>query len=271
MAYSSTHINFLFSLAILSAAIALTNIKGDVNENGIWENNNKERNIPNGIQHKKCVSAGGVCKRTGTCTTGNIAKDLCTGSDLVTCCLPPMSADFAGTLVTLALSEHLMYSGLHECNDPNMRRRIAAYWDGIGFELNDCNQNYGWSAAFISYIIRSAGPPDRFRYASAHSAYIDDAFSGREGLYDTVRNARIAKIQPGDIVCAGRAAIRDWTFQDFEHWHIQGGPMFKAITTHCDIVTAVKRSSITVVGGNVGQQIVKKTVTKSSYALLLRV
>src|SRR6516164_3100520 len=85
-----------------------------------------------------------------------------------------------------------------EANDnlqrvPGFWQRIGEYWwlgqdanrresawtgmhDETGEEIDDRHADYyAWSAAFISYVVRTAGAGARFPYASSHYVYINIA------------------------------------------------------------------------------------------------
>ena len=57
--------------------------------------------------------------------------------------------------------------------DEGFWQRVGMYWmDGTGKNLTGKNDDYPWSAAFISFVLRKAGAGDRFRYSAQHSVYI---------------------------------------------------------------------------------------------------
>jgi hypothetical protein len=114
--------------------------------------------------------------------------------------------------------------------------------------------DYAWSAAFISYVMRTAGAGARFPYAPAHFVYIDIAkemklaeatgwavFAERPGDYAPV---------PGDLICFGREKRRV-TYAQLPRHHFAG---------HCDIVVGRREGQISVIGGNVFNAVTMKHV-----------
>lgn len=104
------------------------------------------------------------------------------------------------------------------------------------------NGRYAWSAAFISYVMRIAGARDGFVYSPNHAAYINAARRG-QGLLRAQRPEAYAA-QPGDLVCEGRNAARDMTFDDL--------PTAESFQSHCGIVVdTTQPGQISIIGGNV--------------------
>src|ERR1035437_9313984 len=116
---------------------------------------------------------------------------------------------------------------------------------GIEFPA-DQDEQYAWSAAFISYVMRIAGATDRFPYAPAHHTYINIA--RQMSLGQTTGWAVEAEPpdgyvpQVGDLICAGRGAARRLRFEDL--------PTGKGFPGHCAIVVATG-DALSVIGGNV--------------------
>lgn len=180
----------------------------------------------------------------------------------------PLSG-FAEKVVDKAKAEHGNYGGLEECGSASLSARIGEYWDALGLSYDGCDTDVPWSAAFISYMVRVAGGGDRFKYSAGHRVYIKSAFAGGKGLYDSVEDIDSAAIGGGDLVCAGRGSVADWTYSDFINWY-EGGAEQK-IPTHCDIVIATSGSSFEVIGGNIGNTVTQRDRSKSDYAVLLPV
>jgi hypothetical protein len=123
-------------------------------------------------------------------------------------------------------------------------------------QLRDPNwqENHPWSAVFISWVMRTAGAGNKFRYSKGHQRYVAAAKENRESnITDNPFWAFcIDEVAPevGDLVCASRADSGA-TYENTDDG-------FKA--THCDIVTEVRPNELTVIGGNVGNTVGKKTV-----------
>jgi hypothetical protein len=155
---------------------------------------------------------------------------------------------------------------------PGFWERIGEYWwlgqdgdrresawtgmhDEAGQEFDDRrDDNYSWSAAFISYVMRTAGAGARFPYAPSHSVYINiakDMKLGRTSGWAVVAE-RPDDYVPllGDLICAsrGRKAL---TYEALPARHFPG---------HCDIVVARQDGQISVIGGNVDHAVTMKHI-----------
>jgi Uncharacterized protein conserved in bacteria (DUF2272) len=140
----------------------------------------------------------------------------------------------------------------------NSSRREAA-WTGMhdetGAEYDEGREDYyAWSAAFISYVMRSAGATWRFPYAPSHYIYINTAVDmtlGRTTGWAIYGEApQNYAPQPGDLICLSRLA-RPLTYAQLPSRHFPG---------HCDIVVAQAPGQISVVGGNVDDAVTMKHI-----------
>ncbi len=114
--------------------------------------------------------------------------------------------------------------------------------------------DYAWSAAFISYVMRVAGAGDRFPYAPAHATYIDAAWreaAGQDSEWAIVaeRPEQYAP-QLGDLICTGRDQAAGIGFDDLP----------ARFPGHCDIVVAIRPGELSVIGGNVSAAVSMKHV-----------
>ena len=156
-------------------------------------------------------------------------------------------------------------------------QRVAEYWwlgqnadrpetawtgrhDGDGTEFDSGRDgDFAWSAAFISYVMRTAGAGNRFPYYSSHYLYINAAARqalGREqGWVITARRPGEYAPVRGDIICTGRERAKHMRFD-----RLPAG----AFAAHCDIVVATQPGQISVVGGNVDDAVTMKHVPVSS-------
>lgn len=114
---------------------------------------------------------------------------------------------------------------------------------------------YAWSAAFISYIMRTDGAGARFPYSPSHSTYINIAAQMAQG---TAQNWAIIAMrpdsyapQPGDLICTGREAAKTLRFEN-----LPAG----AYTSHCDIVVGISAEALSVIGGNVDDDVTMKHI-----------
>ena len=116
-----------------------------------------------------------------------------------------------------------------------------------------------WSAAFISWVFRSAGVDAReFPPNATHSLYLDALIA------DALRFPGLAPFlprepaehapRPGDLVCFDRSRVK------LAHWRDRLAETGRPRPMHCDIVTGVAPGVVEVVGGNVSD-----AVTMTSY------
>jgi hypothetical protein len=142
--------------------------------------------------------------------------------------------------------------------DPRLYKTLQNYWQtGAGRSI--CDQQLAdpafqnanpWSAAFISWLMKTAGAGAAFNYSRYHSAYIraaiDDRLANNSNSFKAYRTAEIAP-QVGDPVCKSRAESGT-TYNN----------VLPPMKTHCDIVTEVQPGRIVIVGGNVGDSVAQR-------------
>lgn len=155
---------------------------------------------------------------------------------------------------------------------PGQWERIGEYWwlsqdvdrresawtgmhDENGHQTDESRADYyAWSAAFISYVMRTAGAGARFPYAPSHYVYINIAKEMRLG--NTTGWAVIAERVdeyaplPGDLICYSRERTK-LTYEKLPRRRFAG---------HCDIVVARDKAQISVIGGNVDHAVTMKHV-----------
>ncbi|MBL6456431.1 DUF2272 domain-containing protein [Belnapia sp. T6] len=129
------------------------------------------------------------------------------------------------------------------------RRRYAAALAGLPEGEALWREPY-WSAAFISFVLASAGVDRReFPPSAAHADYVDalirDAAAFPAAAPFLPRLPRELPPQPGDLLCTDRSRnpIADWRQRAAD------GGRFRPM--HCDIVTGTAPGVVEVVGGNV--------------------
>ena len=143
----------------------------------------------------------------------------------------------------------------HKETEKGYYKRIGKYWqEGTGRHLNGRDTEHAWSAAFISFVMRTAGVTyEQFPSEIAHSLYIYFALQNR--VHATPDAAfvgqRLTEYKPklGDLVCTSRAGSHMTFDKAIKHKHYK---------SHCDIVVAVRPGEIRVVGGNVGDSVSMK-------------
>lgn len=157
-------------------------------------------------------------------------------------------------------------------HSPGLWERIGEYWwlgqdidrresawtgmhDENGQEIEQSREDYfAWSAAFVSYVMRTAGAGARFPYAPSHYVYINigkEMKLGRTSGWAVVaeRPDDYAPV-PGDLICFSRER-RPLKYQRLPIRRFAG---------HCDIVVARAKDQITVIGGNVDHAVTMKHV-----------
>jgi hypothetical protein len=160
--------------------------------------------------------------------------------------------------------------------------RVLAYWravpDGAGaiarnrarFRQGDPDlwREPAWSAAFISFVLRTAGVDAReFPPSAAHAFYLDalvaDAarFPATAPFLPHDPGARAPRV--GDLVCADRSAAPLGSWRD----RAADGGRFRPM--HCDIVLRVASGMVEAVGGNVRDAVTLSRFATDANGLLL--
>jgi hypothetical protein len=137
--------------------------------------------------------------------------------------------------------------------------RPESAWTGMHNERGDLFEsrqdgNYAWSAAFISYVMRTAGAGARFPYAPSHVVYINIAKEmklGRASDWAIIAEPldEYAPV-PGDLVCYSREK-RPVKYEQLPR---------RYFAAHCDIVVIAGNGQISVIGGNVFNAVTMKHV-----------
>ena len=155
---------------------------------------------------------------------------------------------------------------------PGLWERVGEYWwlgmdagrpeadwtgkhDGNGTEFDSLRDGeYAWSAAFISYVMRTAGAGSRFPYSASHVTYInaarDMSLQRTTNWVVSAERADAAVPKPGDLICYARGG-RSVRFEDLPARHF---------ASHCDMVVSVTPGQLSVVGGNVFDAVTMKHV-----------
>jgi Uncharacterized protein conserved in bacteria (DUF2272) len=155
---------------------------------------------------------------------------------------------------TYDVRNHLAHGGHKEAED-GWYQRVGTYWlDGTDTNNVD-GRNHGmpWSAAFISWVMKTAGAGGQFRYSTMHSVYI---FKAIRDLLSRNADAgfwcwRLNELKPsiGDVIC--------WSRQPGIDYDNQNGGDYKG---HCDIVVEVLPDRVNVIGGNVGDSVTRRPI-----------
>ena len=125
-------------------------------------------------------------------------------------------------------------------------QRIGLYWRAVGENFTGADTQQPWSAAFISYLMQSAGvSADDFLFSDAHFNYL--AFLKARQTEDhplfVLRSPATEAVMPGDLICASRDANTVDSIADIR----------PGLPGHCDLVFEVhpEQGWAGVIGGNV--------------------
>lgn len=140
---------------------------------------------------------------------------------------------------------------------PQTANIVADYWNrGVGWSVTEeqvldpsFQEDYAWSAAFISWVMRVSGAGDNFPYSATHAYYVREATTNR---FDNPKakfkaySVDEVKPKPSDIICRRRGSSVA-TYDNVQPYD----------TLHCDIVTDVYRDKVEAVGGNLNNKVKK--------------
>lgn len=159
-----------------------------------------------------------------------------------------------------------------EDRQAGMWQRVGDYWwigQNAGAQSSTWSGKYGdggqeyrsappaWSAAFISYLMRSAGAGDRFPYSPLHATYINAAANGNAAV--SAQPPETYPVQLGDLICYGRRGAQRLRFTDLPTSSFFG---------HCDMVVGAAPGELTVIGGNVTAGVTMKHVPVTAQGML---
>lgn len=154
---------------------------------------------------------------------------------------PVVRDDATGSMLVFAPA----VEATHEVQGP-MLTRVLTYWYAVsdqpivGFQ----GELRPWSAAFIAWLVRSAGvPEDEFPSTVLHWHYIEHARNGGDAARFVARDARDYAPRVGDLICAPRGDVFVAEVSDFES--------LRRGAYHCDLVVAARAGELDAIGGNV--------------------
>ncbi|MXP65899.1 DUF2272 domain-containing protein [Roseomonas sp. M0104] len=115
-------------------------------------------------------------------------------------------------------------------------------------------QEPAWSAAFISFVMRTAGVDRReFPPSAAHAFYLDALLADAQRFPATApfipHDPADRAPEVGDLICADRSA------QPLRHWQARLAEAGQFRPMHCDIVVTVAPGVVEAVGGNVADAV----------------
>jgi len=158
-------------------------------------------------------------------------------------------------------------------HDPPYTTRVLLYWNSFSdpaTALRRLRYPDGslqpWSAVFISFVMRSAGMPERaFPPSARHWDYIHHARTAPRGAGVVALDARSHPPRPADLACAPRGdTIRRVShFDDLLRTDSKG-------TYHCDIVVEIGNGVAHAIGGNIANSVTRLRLPLDSSGRLLR-
>jgi hypothetical protein len=173
--------------------------------------------------------------------------------------------DFFGkqTVVIDDTHESMPLVGKWEDDGETWANRVNVYWRSVGkprLDGYDCKQP--WSAAFISWVMQTAGLTDsEFPPSDAHWNYIR-YFAGNHQAMAAFIPHKINDYtpRPGDLICATRGNSGFIPVYDAMD---TGSVLMGHTKLHCDIVTDVRGNQLEALGGNVRNSVTKSTIATS--------
>ncbi|MFD2113582.1 DUF2272 domain-containing protein [Thiorhodococcus fuscus] len=165
------------------------------------------------------------------------------------------------TIVFQGDDESMPHVGYWEDDDGSHSRRVNSYWRAAGepgLDGMDCQKP--WSAAFMSWVMQSAGVPEsQFSRSIAHWVYLARMVDAAAipGRYFVPRRLKDYSPKPGDLVCASRNPARVFSSDVYVT-----SRMLYSLSAHCDLVVSKQGRTLETVGGNV-----RNSVSKSRWEL----
>jgi hypothetical protein len=158
---------------------------------------------------------------------------------------------FGGGSITYASESNggrPMRKGIDETDEP-AASRIGEYWQLIGRpEWSGRDTDRPWSGAFISFVMARAGvPANDFPRVGRHALFLlaieDNTHRDRRPAF-ALRDPDTYTLKPGDLLCrgsGGNVMRADW---------LSRREAIDRFVEHCDVVIAVRRPYLRVIGGN---------------------
>lgn len=177
---------------------------------------------------------------------------------------------FGGGITDFRGREQLELQAALPENDPRVFHLIQGYWNAVREERSDWPhyvleqraafrvdpgdswRELPWSAAFISYLMRTAGV-DRadFAWSAAHSFYLDHALRSHRRWGDRTlyvpHDLEDHRPLPGDLLCQDRSRPPGRRLAKVAERLREMG-RFRAM--HCDLVVASHFGRLSLIGGN---------------------
>ena len=166
-------------------------------------------------------------------------------------------------LISGAVAEWVRFDkGSGQENVAPFFRFVGEMWTSIGLDLDGRDRDQPWSAAFVSFIVRRAGPEYAdFRFAAAHARYIHQSIKKREaGSAASFWGFRLNehKVGLGDLVCQWRESVQTYDSAKADD----------SFFSHCDVVVEVSPGSVRALGGNNDHSVGFKTYATNAAGFL---
>jgi len=173
---------------------------------------------------------------------------------------------FGGQRVVLEGDEEsIPHVGAWEDEDDLRSERIRGYWQAAGepdLSGRDCEQ--AWSAAFLVWLMRSAGVAEsEFPTVVSHRAYLAKFLAETGPALFVPHPIAEYRPRPGDLICA----IRENGVQTAADELPRPAELANA-KLHCDLVTAVEGTRLQAIGGNVRNSVSLTRLALSPAGLL---
>ncbi|HYE34192.1 DUF2272 domain-containing protein [Methylocaldum sp.] len=151
--------------------------------------------------------------------------------------------------------ESIPQVGFWEDESPYVQR-INQYWRAVGMpDRTGRNCEQPWSAAFVSWVMSTAGvPKDRFPPSEAHWIYLSRIIRSADMPKASFvpRAIKNYKPRPGDLVCASRGSSIIAPPAESSFLEI-----IENTKLHCDIVVEKHGRTLETIGGNVRNSVSK--------------
>lgn len=170
------------------------------------------------------------------------------------------------TVVIAGEQESIPHVGIWEDEDDARSDRINRYWQAAGEpDLTGRNCDQAWSAAFIVWLVRSAGiPEDRFPPAISHRIYIAQFLAETPDPLFVPHTLGEYPPKPADLICA----VREHSVSLAPEKLPAPADLAQA-KLHCDLVVASDGHSLQAIGGNVRNSVSKTSLELSPQGKLL--
>lgn len=153
----------------------------------------------------------------------------------------------------------------HRESEPVFSDRVALYWKQGLNESYTGRDDIPWSAAFISWAMKTAGAGTSFPYSAQHSVYIYRAINNKlaNKLSAPIVGYKLADraVQLGDLIGYSREGSSGIGYDEAAKSANYAG--------HTDIVVEIGNGWISVIGGNVIDSVTKKTLAIDGNGLLV--